>query len=1028
MKRLLTLLVCCALGVAAYAQTASISLTTAPCNNNGVLTATFTGMPGTYDVTWYTGNQYVVHTGVTGTTDVLTGYGGGYATVIGFGFPQIYVQDTFAGAPPFDYSLVTTNGACPVPGTATVTVTGGAAPFTYEWYNSATSTLVTTGNPANLPGDNGYDLVITDANGCTYGSDASGDSIYIYNIPAFIVNVSSTQANCTNGTATVTSVTGGGTPPYTYLWTNAATTSSISGLTMGYYGVTVTDALGCSQQEGAYVSQAITIGSNVTTSPATCIQSDGGAMAFGSGGMPPYSYSWSNGGTTQSQSGLVSNYYSVTVTDANGCIGSGYAYVSSSTPINVTNSAVPSSCTSPTGSATLSISGGQAPYTVSWNTYPAQTGVTATSLPPGTYSFTVTDANSCVRTGSVVVLPVNIITGSFSAALPTCLAANGSLTINPAGGATPYSFAWSNGGTTQSVSSLAAGGYSVTITDNAGCSITKSRYLESYSPVNVGLATTQSSCIFSADGAITAVPTGGTAPYNYSWSTSGASSSISGLATGYYSVYVTDANGCTDDAFTFLPYNPSGTSCYCTITGTVYNDANANCALDAGEAGIQNIAIHVSGIGIHYTDANGVYSFKVPTGSYVVSENVLAFYPLAACQSNNASVNAVAASGCVQTVNFANVINPIHDIHISSWDYTAPIPGQTYTRSTIISNDGTVTEGNILARSNHDIQVPAPSYLPNGIFLSGSGSSTYFNGGALSLNPAGAQNFLVDYSIPTNIPINTGLVYRDTAVHTSPVSNWLNDYSPWNNVSVSTPVVVSSYDPNFKEVSPKGEGPDGIISTKDSVLEYMIHFQNLGTWQAYDIVVLDTIDSDLDWTTLRPVYQSHSCVTTVDENGVAKFTFNNINLPTQMQSEILSNGMLTYTIKTKKNKPLGTQFTNRAAIYFDYNEPVLTNTTLNTLGSPQNVPGTVETATGSFSIYPNPASRMFYARINAQSATNADLKVFDLSGKLLINKNINLHAGEQNVPVSVTGLTPGIYFVSYAAEGRVSTQKLVIME
>src|SRR5262249_38729319 len=157
---------------------------------------------------------------------------------------------------------------------------------------------------------------------------------------------------CTNGTASVTA-SSGATLPLGYSWSTGSTSSSISGLSMGYYNVTVTDAIGCSATVYAYVSQAVAISAPTTPTPATCTSSDGSIIPFGAGGVPPYAYPWSNGATTASQSGLASGYYGVTVHDANGCIGTGGGYVSVSTPITVTSTSTASSCTSATGSASI---------------------------------------------------------------------------------------------------------------------------------------------------------------------------------------------------------------------------------------------------------------------------------------------------------------------------------------------------------------------------------------------------------------------------------------------------------------------------------------------------------------------------------------------------------------------------------------------------------------------------------------------------------------------------------------------------
>jgi hypothetical protein len=208
----------------------------------------------------------------------------------------------------------------------------------------------------------------------------------------------------------------------------------------------------------------------------------------------------------------------------------------------------------------------------------------------------------------------------------------------------------------------------------------------------------------------------------------------------------------------------------------------------------------------------------------------------------------------------------------------------------------------------------------------------------------------------------------------------------------------------------------------------MVHFQNTGSYYAQKVVVLDTLDADLDWSSLRPVYQSHPCVVTMNENGVVKFTFDNINLPAEMMNPMGSNGMLTYTIHTKKNLALGTTFTNNAAIYFDYNEPVITNTALNTLGAPQSINNTQGSHNNSFTIYPNPTAKMFYARLNGTNNVKANMKITDISGKVVIVRDLQLQTGMQNVPVDVATLSPGLYFVTINNNGDSETQKLVIMK
>jgi uncharacterized repeat protein (TIGR01451 family) len=1026
---LLSLVLCMMCAGTTWAQPSSMfTLTQAPCNANGILTANFTGLTLPLTVSWHWAGNTVTHTNVTSLSDALTGYAGQPVSVVAVDANNTADDGYYQGAPPFTYQISVTPAVCPAISTATATVFGGTAPYTYQWIDPATSTIVSTANPAPLPNGN-YEILITDANGCTYGSQYSPDSIYVYSTPPFNFGFSVTPANCTNGSLTITGLSGG-VLPYTYLWSNGATTSSINSLTAGLYNVTVTDGQGCQRTRSEHVNQAITIGTNPTVTPTTCTQNNGSIISFGSGGTPPYSYLYSNGGTTQTQSGLAAGNYNVTVTDANGCTGSSNVYINSSTPIYATYTATASSCTSPTGTATVAISGGATPYTVSWSTFPAQSGTTASNLAPGNYPFHITDANGCVQNGVAIVPPVNVITATAIGTSATCLLSNGSINVVPSGGTAPYSYLWSNGATTANVSGLAAGYYSVQITDASGCSINKFKHVESSSPVNVGLATTQATCIYSANGSIAANVWGGAAPYTYSWSNGQTTATATGLGTGYYYLNITDANGCTAHDFAQVTSNNSSNSCYCTITGTVYNDANGNCVMDAGENGIPNIQIHCIGFGYAYTNASGVYSFQVPTGTYTLTQTVLATYPLAGCQNNAIPVTATAAAGCTQTVNFANVINPLHDIHISLWDNAAAVPGNVYGQFFIVSNQGTITESSILAGYHSDGQINAASISPSGIFASPSANYYSTSGNTFpSLAPGASQSFNMGYNIPTNIPMGTNLVFHDSAVYTSPMSGWINDYSPWNNVNLYNVTVVSSYDPNFMQVNPKGDGPAGYISRTDTTLEYMVHFQNLGTYKAQNVVVIDTLDADLDWSSLRPVYSTHKAKISIDEHGVLKYTFKDIQLPAKMYDDAGSNGMFTFTIKQKPNLAYGTQIWNQAGIYFDYNEPVMTNTVLNTLREPTGIDDKTNKDKFAFAIYPNPARTGFTAVVDNKIANAAtSLTITDISGRTIAVKEMHLQSGKQLIPMNTEALTDGVYFVNLNIEGKKSTQKLVIVK
>ena len=1022
----------------AMSQSVTGVVTKVPCNNDGIYTITTSGMSTPITYTYYVNGATVVHSNVNSTTDQLTniGMGGGYLSCnVSNGTSYAWTQSTYT--PGFTFSISSTNPVCPATmGTLTATrINGSTGPFTYTWTNKQTLNTY-TGNNASVPiGE--YSVKITDQNtGCVL--EIADSAAAVYQISNITASISTTVASCTNGTASA--VASGGMTPYSYSWSNGGSTASISGLSKGYYTLQITDAQGCkSNNLGVYIQQSPNISVYTTVTNATCLQSDGSAIAFGSGGVNPYSYSWGNGQTGNTATNLTGGSYVLVVAkDANGCVGQGYAFVQSSTPITVTYTSTPSSCTSANGSATLSIGGGTAPYSVVWYTNPSATGTTLSNVGPGTYSFKVTDAVGCVRTGTAVVSPASNIYSYMYTSNTVCPNSSGTATINVSGSNPPFTFQWSNSATTQHISGLSAGYYSCVITDAVGCSVTKSGSVKTVSPINVSVSTTPASCKFNKDGTATSHVSGGTPPYTYSYSGGPSTPNASGLGVGDYWLTVTDANSCSTSRHFWIQDGKTTNSCYCTIEGQVFLDANSNCTLDAGEKGIQNIMMHCSGIGYTFTNSNGYYSFQVPTGNYTITQQVQAYYPLASCQSNNISVSVVAAANCLKEVNMANDIATIHDLKIVTINSNAPpIPGYNYQQKVVVKNLGTVTESGVQLGYVRDGQMPlTSSTLSSFTQQNSSGAPKWYSvtSGFPTLAPNASSTMLLNYSTPSNIPLSTGVTFYDTVANAAPIStNWLLDYSPWNNVNTFQTTVVGSFDPNYKEVTPKGDGEEGFISGDVKEFDYTIHFQNEGSYFARNIRITDQLDEDLDWTTFVPGFSENPYTVTISEDGLATFAFENINLPWKSQyGDALSSGSVSYSIRRKTTLPKGTEFTNEANIYFDFNPPITTNMTLNTLED--DVTG-VEVKKGvstgdvvSIDLYPNPANDIFTLKVNNVSKNEtATLRIVDLMGKVIMTNKLALQEGSTTITQNVSNLATGTYLTIVQFEdGSRITNKLFL--
>ena len=283
---------------------------------------------------------------------------------------------------------------------------GGSPPYTYNWdFGDSTTSILQ--NPIHLFGGTGtytVSLIVTDSVG------QSDTAIYSVSIDGPIASISaSTNVSCNGGSdgSAIVSVSGG-TIPYTYNWSpSGATNDTVLGLSAGTNIVTVTDASGCTAQDSVIIIEPTVLTATATSIDANCGNADGTATVTAAGGTTPYTYQWDSlagGQTTATAIGLLAGTYTVTVTDANGCIANASATVNGPASITLVTSGTNAGCNSVCdGIAAVAVSGGISPYTYLWDDPGAQTTDTAISLCAGTYMITVTDATSCSATANVVI-------------------------------------------------------------------------------------------------------------------------------------------------------------------------------------------------------------------------------------------------------------------------------------------------------------------------------------------------------------------------------------------------------------------------------------------------------------------------------------------------------------------------------------------------------------------------------------------------------------------------------------------------
>ena len=355
---------------------------------------------------------------------------------------------------------------------------------------------------------------------------------------------------------TVTSPGAGG---LTYSWSNGATTEDISGLAAGTYTVTVTDENGCTATCSATVEAAIPLTVSCAPTPVTCDDDSGpsndGAvnLTVTSAGAGDLTYAWSNGATTEDISGLAAGTYTVTVTDANGCTASCSATVEAAIPLQVLCAATPVSCdddAGPSNDGTVALtvtSPGAGGLVYAWSN--GATTEDISGLAAGTYTVTVTDANGCTVSCSATVDPASKLTCDATEVSPVSChgGADGVATVTPTGnvGLTTYQWSDPSSQTTQTATGLAAGSYTVLVTDSKGCTTACSVVVTEPPLLECSTSKTDVSCNGGDDGSATVAAVGGVAPYDFSWSDGQTGATASGLAADTYTVTVIDANGCT---------------------------------------------------------------------------------------------------------------------------------------------------------------------------------------------------------------------------------------------------------------------------------------------------------------------------------------------------------------------------------------------------------------------------------------------------------------------------------------------------
>ncbi len=423
--------------------------------------------------------------------------------------------------------------------------------YTYAWSPGTGLDNQFAQNPiSNTTVTTEYVVTVTD------GICVASDTVTIRFYTGYDVNVFGQNIGCNgNSDGNAVSIPNGGVSPYNFSWesgqtANGVLTDTLFNLLAGTYRVTVSDNNGCEASDSIVITVPPPLVVNATANNVSCFGgSDGFALAGGTGGTMPYDFLWSNGDTIAIAGPLIAGSYQVTLTDGSGCFTSDSVLVAQPAAILTSINVTDVSCYKYTdGSATVNVSGGNAPYTYLWSD--TQATQTATGLIAGTFIVTITDDSNCVHLDTAIVSQPYSFSIIVNAADVSCFnGSDGSASASVLGDTVNYLFFWNSNPVqnTATATGLPQGNVLLVVTDTNTCRINSTVTIGSPQKILLDASAEDASCFNVANGSAEVhVVSGGTSPFVYLWSNALTDSNVTGISANDYFVTVTDANGCEE--------------------------------------------------------------------------------------------------------------------------------------------------------------------------------------------------------------------------------------------------------------------------------------------------------------------------------------------------------------------------------------------------------------------------------------------------------------------------------------------------
>jgi len=464
------------------------------------------------------------------------------------------------------------------------------------------------------------------------------------------------------------------------------------------------------------------------------------------------------------------------------------------------------------------------------------------------------------------------------------------------------------------------------------------------------------------------------------------------------------------------------------IAGFTYKDNNTNCIKDGGDLSLFNIPIKLYDnsnnlIAQTYPLANGIYNFNDTAGTFTVKIDTTAMPFTVQCTypGIDSTITLSNSNPLATDVNFAITCKPGFDVGVQSvftngWVF----PGQPHSLSVSAGDLSQWYNLNCASGISGQVQVTITGPLTY-TSIAGGALTPIITGNVFAYTIAdfgtinNAEDFGLLFTTDTTAQVGDQVCVDVTVTPTN------GDNNISNNSYQFCYQVINSYDPNLKEVYPVN-----VLPGYQDWFTYTIHFQNTGTAPAFNIRLVDTLSNNLDMETFQVINYSHHNTISL-QNKVLTVRFPNIMLPDSTSDFEGSKGFVQYRVKPKPSLPLGTQIQNTAYIYFDYNAPIVTNTTINEYTQTASIKETKTNA--SISVYPNPGTGKYKIQIdNGQlSIENYQLSIYNILGEKIYTSPLTPLSNWRGAggEVDLSQQPNGIYIVRVNGSKQLLNQRII---